>query len=168
MFPTISGNNRLAYNYSLWQSNIWRKDLRKPEAPAVKLIWSTLGEGNPRYSPDGKRIAFDSWRGGPLEIWMSDADGENVVRVAKLEGSEKQEQDVLVGPCELKHSGLVGVLVWSNQDRHLLTLMGKHSGDQPADGACSQDGMFHEAFSHLPREINGQLRLCPRRSPQKK
>jgi Tol biopolymer transport system component/DNA-binding winged helix-turn-helix (wHTH) protein len=92
MYPTISRNNRLAYNYSLWQSNIWRKDLEKPAAPAVRLIWSTLGEGNPRYSPDGKRIAFDSWRGGPLEIWIGDADGENVVRIAKMEGIEVGEQ----------------------------------------------------------------------------
>jgi len=92
IFPTISGNNRLAYNYSAWQSNIWRKDLWKPEEPAVKLISSTLGEGNPRYSPDGGRIAFDSWRGGPLEIWISDAAGENVVKLAKMEGIEMWQQ----------------------------------------------------------------------------
>jgi len=92
-YPTISGNNRLAYNYSAWFGNIWRKDLGRPEVPAVKLIESTQGgEGNQRYSPDGKRIAFDSWRGGPLEIWMSDADGENVVRIAKMGGIEVGQQ----------------------------------------------------------------------------
>jgi hypothetical protein len=62
-----------------------------------------------------------------------------------------------VGPCELEHSGIVGVLMWSNQDRHLLTLMSKCGGKQAADGACSKDSMFHGAVSPLDQRATSAL-----------
>jgi TolB protein len=31
----------------------------------------------PRWSPDGKKIAFDSWRDGNSEIYIMDPDGSN-------------------------------------------------------------------------------------------
>ena len=57
IYPTISGNNRLAYTYSMWTGNIWRKDLGKPKAPAVKLIESTLGGKETR---DTRRMESES------------------------------------------------------------------------------------------------------------
>ncbi|MFN2386019.1 MAG: protein kinase [Thermoanaerobaculia bacterium] len=37
----------------------------------------------PRWSPDGKRIAFYSDRGGRYDIWMIDPDGGNLVQLTK-------------------------------------------------------------------------------------
>ena len=67
--------------------NIWRVQL--PGAGHAKpisapLISSSRVESNPQYSPDGKRIAFESDRSGSVEIWVSDGDGSHAVQLTTL------------------------------------------------------------------------------------
>ena len=44
------------------------------------------GDGNAAYSPDGRRIAFESSRSGVGNIWVCDSDGTNPVQLTTFEG----------------------------------------------------------------------------------
>jgi len=50
------------------------------------LIASTRDDVSPDYSPDGKRIAFESRRTGTQEIWSVDADGHDAVQLTNFGG----------------------------------------------------------------------------------
>jgi Tol biopolymer transport system component/DNA-binding winged helix-turn-helix (wHTH) protein len=46
------------------------------KTPLAPFFPSTWGEGDPAFAPDGRRVAFTSWRSGPHgHIWIGDADG---------------------------------------------------------------------------------------------
>jgi Tol biopolymer transport system component len=84
-FPAISPRtNRLVYSESVSDSNIWRVNLHAPSEPAVQLLASTRADYNATYSPDGRRIAFESSRSGNREVWVSDADGSNAVQLVDM------------------------------------------------------------------------------------
>jgi len=88
--PTIPREgNRLAFETETSDLNIWRIDLTgpdsKPSAP-TQFIASTQSELYPAYSPDGKKIAFMSERGGTDEIWVCDSDGANAMQLTSLGG----------------------------------------------------------------------------------
>jgi len=53
--------------------------------PPRKLIASSMWDTNPAFSPDGRRIAFESMRTGVMSIWICDADGANPVQLTTLE-----------------------------------------------------------------------------------
>jgi len=81
--------NGLAYQLSqLGKPNIWRKDLLHPQAAAVEVIASSRESWTPQYSPDGRDIAFGSDRSGNFEIWLSRADGSNLVRLSNLKNAK--------------------------------------------------------------------------------
>lgn len=87
--PAVSlKGHRLAYASGTWNENIWRLPIDaghhagKPE----KFIFSDMQEEGPQYSPDGKRIAFQSTRSGSFEIWRADADGTNLAQLTSLGG----------------------------------------------------------------------------------
>jgi Tol biopolymer transport system component len=90
--PTISRDgHRLAYGRSnvFLNVNIWQATLDAPtratRAP-VKLVSSSRNQANPAFSPDGRRLAFESNRSGTPEIWVSDADGSNPSAVTAFGG----------------------------------------------------------------------------------
>ncbi|MBZ5543645.1 MAG: protein kinase [Acidobacteriia bacterium] len=89
-YPTISRRgNRLAYAQLLYNTDLWRMEMpvagRKAKPPE-KFISSTHGEYNPKFSPDGKRILFQSDRSGKEELWVCNADGSNAVQLTFLGG----------------------------------------------------------------------------------
>ena len=88
--PAISRQgNRLAYNVSFLDSNIWRLDRSGAagrQHPPTKLISSTRQDHSPQFSPDGKRIVFVSDRSGNEEIWVSESDGSQPVQLTFFDG----------------------------------------------------------------------------------
>jgi Tol biopolymer transport system component len=85
ILPSISPRaNRLVYSESITDSNIWRVNLQATSEPNVQMVPSTRRESSPSYSPDGRRIAFDSSRSGNLEVWVSDADGAKTEQLVNM------------------------------------------------------------------------------------
>ena len=81
---------RLAYTKPLIDYNIWQYKMPAPrthEPEGVPLAASTRLEHGPRYSPDGRRIAFSSNSSGTTEIWVSDANGSGLTRLTDFGGA---------------------------------------------------------------------------------
>jgi len=89
-YPSVSRQgNRLAYAESFLDSNIWRIPIRAASGGGVlpnKVIASTRADTSPHYSPDGKRIAFQSDRSGSTEIWICDSDGSSPLQLTSFSG----------------------------------------------------------------------------------
>jgi Tol biopolymer transport system component len=89
--PSISskGHQLLYQQISGGQSNIWRLNLRDQthgQGPPAMVISGKGGAARPHFSPDGKRIAFESDRLGYPEIWACDSDGSNCGQLTSLHG----------------------------------------------------------------------------------
>lgn len=50
-------------------SNLWLADVAHPET-ARQLTTTPKKDLNPRWSPDGKRILFQSTRSGSMQLWV--------------------------------------------------------------------------------------------------
>jgi len=79
--PRISRDgHRLAYIHRSENADIWRYEVprkKTPTAPPTKFIASTGYNLSQQFSPDGRRIVFESSRLGYIEIWVCDSDGSN-------------------------------------------------------------------------------------------
>jgi Tol biopolymer transport system component len=91
--PTIVGpagrhGGRMVFMHVVADNDIWKLPMEtgKP-GTAIPLIASTKREWDPRYSPDGKKIAFSSDQGGLPNIWVSNADGYELTQVTTLKGT---------------------------------------------------------------------------------
>jgi len=76
---------RLAFSKGGTDYDIMRIDLKGTD-PAQKIASSTHYDAGAEYSPDGKRIAQSSNRGGAREIWVTDAEGENGLQLTNFGG----------------------------------------------------------------------------------
>lgn len=65
--------------------NIWRETIDgSSPLPPQRLISSSGRNYDPRYSPDGRRIAFVSDRSGSMELWVADSEGKDEKQLTHL------------------------------------------------------------------------------------
>ncbi len=55
---------------------------------AKAIVTGTSFDSQPRFSPDGRQIAFTSDRDGALNLWVAGADGSGARQVSKRKGAE--------------------------------------------------------------------------------
>lgn len=82
--------NLLAYVHPTVNSSIWQIRLSnetRPLGPATRLITSRGQNWRPSFSPDGKKIVFESNRLGHSDIWYCDGDGTHCVQLTSLHGT---------------------------------------------------------------------------------
>jgi Tol biopolymer transport system component len=68
--------------------DIWRTPGRAASLPneaPIKLIASSGDDAGPAYSPDRRRIAFSSARGGTRNVWICDSDGSRLVQLTSFD-----------------------------------------------------------------------------------
>jgi eukaryotic-like serine/threonine-protein kinase len=86
--PRSGRPSRLVYVRSFQDGNIWRVDTSGPgvaaASPRVIAISSTRANDMPQLSPDSRRVAFTSDRSGGWEIWVTEPDGSNAVKLSSL------------------------------------------------------------------------------------
>ena len=103
--PSISSRgNRLVFAKHFEDINIWRMEVSDSTGRGVsptKLISSTQYDGAPQFSPDSRKIVFQSERSGRSNIWVCDSDGANARQLTSLGGP------------------IVGTPRWSADGRHI-------------------------------------------------
>ena len=88
-YPSVSATgDRLAYEHVDEEQNLWRLELSDPVHPrgAASILVPSAKTYNfaPQYSPDGKRIAFQTERSGNAEVWVCDAECSAPVQVTDM------------------------------------------------------------------------------------
>jgi len=77
----------LAYEEGRSDINVFRLEIPNTNVKSIpsKLIYSTHRDDEPRYSPDGKKIAYRSFVSGSSQIWICNSDGDQKVQLTRLE-----------------------------------------------------------------------------------
>jgi Tol biopolymer transport system component/DNA-binding winged helix-turn-helix (wHTH) protein len=84
--PDVSPDGAsLAYvRTNIEPTSIWKLELPKSggsEPKQSRLVSSTRPDLSASLSPDGRRLVFTSTRSGAADLWMSEADGSNAIRI---------------------------------------------------------------------------------------
>jgi Tol biopolymer transport system component len=163
IFPSISPKgNQLAYQQLTAENTIWRLNLKDEKTlqgtPAVVISDKSLQTSRAQFSPDGKRIVFESDRLGYSEIWACDSDGSNCGQLTSLRGIagaprwSPNGQHIAFEYRPKEHTELYILEVASGVPRMLTTLPGADNGGPN----WSRDGKWIYFYSD---RAGGQFQL---------
>jgi Tol biopolymer transport system component len=87
-FPVVAPRgNRLAFVQERWVVNLTQLELDSPRGPVratTTISPSMHSDVAPQYSPDGKRVVFNSNRSGRMELWAAAVDGSQLVQLTSF------------------------------------------------------------------------------------
>ncbi|HSU60795.1 MAG TPA: winged helix-turn-helix domain-containing protein [Bryobacteraceae bacterium] len=91
VLPTVSRQrNQLAYVLSRTNIDLWELDVDSTTpvnaAGARQVAPSSRLQGDPAFSPDGRKIAYHSDRSGSQEIWVAEADAHTSTQLTHFGG----------------------------------------------------------------------------------
>ncbi|HEY7338955.1 MAG TPA: hypothetical protein VH639_28960 [Bryobacteraceae bacterium] len=148
--PSISKNGRLVYQQYWRNFDIQRAEIAGVEgAPSHRLksgtplIASTRLDVTPSWSPDGQKIAFKSNRSGAEELWISDADGSNPLKLTSFNGPHVIYPRWSRDSQRLVFSALTGP--GGNFESYVI---GAEGGAPRRIGAPGHRSIAHPVFSH--------------------
>ena len=79
--------NHLAFTKHISSETLRLVDLAEGSSGAWQTVLaSTYRKSWPRFSPDGKRIAFESDRAGFMDVWLANADGSGAFALTNFNG----------------------------------------------------------------------------------
>jgi Tol biopolymer transport system component len=143
--------------------DLWRIPGRvTPAAERVprRLISSSANDGNPAYSPDGRRIAFQSQRTGTANIWLCDSDGSGLRQLTRFEthtGTPRWSPDGRRIVFDSLESGNWDLWVIDAEGGEPWQLTREESDD--GTGAWSRDGRW--IYFHSDRSGSLQIWKIP-------
>lgn len=98
---------RIVYERTIISDTLQILSLCSPEGSCIsghprRLMYSREVARNPSWSPDGRRIAFESYANGQVQVWLSNSDGSNPM------------------PLSSFHSTVTGTPRWSPNSKELV------------------------------------------------
>lgn len=144
----------------------WELYLLALDSGQIKRLTDDLDyDGAPSWSPDGKQIAFESYRGGDLDIWLMNADGTGLTNLTPNEPAYDY------GPAWSPRSDWIAFTSWASGHKQIMVASpdGKQTKDisqnqfeeeQPAwspDGTRIAFVSNREGCEHVSQaiELNG-------------
>jgi Tol biopolymer transport system component len=142
--PAIRGK-RLVYLRQMANLNIWKRNLDSLHhaRPPEKLISSTRFESGPQFSPDGRKIAFESTRTGAYEIWVCRSDGSGLIQLTRfnsLTGTPRWSPDGQWIAFDSRAAGNADIYVIDSEGGPPRRLTSEPSGEVVA--SWSRDGRW--------------------------
>ena len=140
---TTAARDRLLFVHDRSDVDFYRFSASGPPEP---VIASSSVDYGPRISPDGRRIAFESWRAGTAykEIWLADIDGSNATQLTHV---ADDRESPAVG---------TGAPYWSPDGKYVV-----HNREEPSQGPGAMQSVADQRRRRLgpaPDERLGPLR----------
>jgi serine/threonine protein kinase len=150
--------DRLAFAETLRDVDIHRFQVGRP---SEAVVVSSFFDGHPRFSPDGRRIAFASSRSGDrTEIWLAAADGSGPVQLTHGPGSKQRSSCWAPDGLRIAFESLSAEGQWDiwtvDAEGGAPVRITKGGGTVPS---WSRDGRW--VYFHSARDGSGQIWRVP-------